>query len=55
MVLNRQPTCDSQLNPPGMSIIKEDAAEQDKSTQQAVELARDRAACHSFVSASSSS
>jgi len=38
-----------------MTCIKEDDAEQDKSIQQAVELARDRAAWCRFVSASSSS
>jgi len=39
-----------------MSCIKEDVAEQDKSipVQQSVELTRDRAAWHRFVSASSS-
>jgi len=37
-----------------MSCIKEDVAEQDKSIQQAVELTRDTAAWHRFVSASSS-
>jgi len=38
-----------------MTCIKEDVSEQDKSIQQAVELARHRAAWRRFVSASSSS
>jgi len=38
-----------------MSCIKEDVTEQNKSIQQAVELARDKAAWRRFMSASSSS